>query len=68
VLSVKTEKGSERFIGKIVLTPFLSLVVFCLSMGVGVFLMTVVVPMLLDNLLEAGKAIPWPRIIVGLAA
>jgi type II secretory pathway component PulF len=43
-------------------------VVFTLSMGVGMFLMTVVVPMLLDNLLEAGKAIPLPtRILKGLS-
>jgi len=39
---------------------FYPIVVFVLSMGVGMFLMTVVVPMLLDNLLEANKAIPWP--------
>jgi type II secretory pathway component PulF len=43
---------------------FYPVVVFLLSMGVGMFLMTVVVPMLLDNLLEAGKTIPWPTLVL----
>lgn len=54
---------SERYLqlkDRVISALFYPVVVFLLSMGVGVFLMTVVVPMLLDNLLEAGKTIPWP--------
>lgn len=54
---------SERYLqlkDRVTSALFYPVVVFLLSMGVGVFLMTVVVPMLLDNLLEAGKKIPWP--------
>jgi type II secretory pathway component PulF len=35
-------------------------IVLLMSVGVGMFLMTVVVPMLLDNLLDAGRPLPWP--------
>jgi len=35
-------------------------VVLLVSIGVTVFLMTVVVPMLLNSLLEAGRTLPWP--------
>jgi len=35
-------------------------IVLMMSVGVGMFLMTVVVPMLLDNLLDAGRPLPWP--------
>lgn len=35
-------------------------IVLFMSFGVGMFLMTVVVPMLLDNLLDAGRPLPWP--------
>lgn len=54
---------SERYLqlkDRVTSALFYPIVVFLLSIGVGVFLMTVVVPMLLDNLLEAGKEIPWP--------
>ena len=54
---------SERYLqlkDRVTSALFYPVVVFLLSMGVGVFLMTVVVPMLLDNLLETGKTIPWP--------
>jgi type II secretory pathway component PulF len=43
-------------------------IVLLMSMGVGMFLMTVVVPMLLDNLLDAGRPLPWPtRVLKGLS-
>jgi general secretion pathway protein F len=35
-------------------------VVFVTSLLVALFLMTVVVPMLLDNLIDAGRTLPWP--------
>jgi type II secretory pathway component PulF len=44
-----------------------ALVLF-LSVGVAIFLMTVVVPMLLDNLLEAGQQLPWPTRILKTAS
>ena len=41
-------------------------IVVAISIGVSIFLMTVVLPMLLENLLEAGKTLPWPtRILKG---
>jgi type II secretory pathway component PulF len=43
-------------------------IVLMMSVGVGMFLMTVVVPMLLDNLLDAGRPLPWPtRVLKGLS-
>ncbi|MCA9215916.1 MAG: type II secretion system F family protein, partial [Planctomycetales bacterium] len=36
------------------------LVVMCVSLAVCLFLMTIVVPMLLQNLLDAGRELPWP--------
>ncbi|HVA51071.1 MAG TPA: type II secretion system F family protein [Pirellulales bacterium] len=35
-------------------------IVFAVSLAVSLFLMIVVVPMLLTNLLEAGRKLPWP--------
>ena len=62
---------SERYMqlkDRVTNALFYPVVVFLLSMGVGMFLMTVVVPMLLDNLLEAGKTIPWPtRVLKGMS-
>lgn len=43
-------------------------IVLMMSVGVGMFLMTVVVPMLLDNLLDAGRPLPWPtRVLKGMS-
>jgi general secretion pathway protein F len=58
---------SERYLqlkDRVTNALFYPIVVFSLSCGVGLFLMTVVVPMLLDNLLEAGKPIPLPTRIL----
>jgi type II secretory pathway component PulF len=42
--------------------------VLVMSMGVGMFLMTIVVPMLLDNLLDAGRPLPLPtRVLKSLS-
>lgn len=46
----------DRLIGAI-LYP---MIVLTVSMMVTVFLMTIVVPMLLQNLLDAGRPLPWP--------
>jgi len=43
-------------------------IVFGTAMGVSLFLMTVVVPMLLTNLVEAGQTLPWPtRVLKGMS-
>ncbi len=48
-----------------VLTALLyPLVVLVCAVGVSVFLMTVVVPMLLQNLVDAGRELPWPTIVL----
>jgi len=39
-------------------------VVFMTALGVTLFLMTVVVPMLLSGLLEAGHRLPWPTLVL----
>ncbi|WP_339911636.1 type II secretion system F family protein [Symmachiella dynata] len=35
-------------------------IVISLAIGVSIFLMTVVLPMLLENLVESGRPLPWP--------
>jgi len=35
-------------------------IVITLAIGVSIFLMTVVLPMLLENLVESGRPLPWP--------
>ena len=54
----------DRIIGAI-LYPAIVLVA---ALGVSIFLMTVVVPMLLTNLVEAGRTLPWPtRVLKGMS-
>lgn len=44
------------------------MIVLLVSLGVTVFLMTVVVPMLLVNLVELGRPLPWPtRVLKSLS-
>lgn len=53
----------ERYVmfkDRVVTALFYPLVVLAMGLGVSLFLMTFVVPMLLDNLLSAGQSIPWP--------
>ena len=49
-----------QFKDRVVTALFYPLVVLSMGLGVSLFLMSFVVPMLLDNLLEAGQQIPWP--------
>lgn len=49
-----------QFKDRVVTALFYPLVVLAMGVGVSIFLMTFVVPMLLNNLLEAGQEIPWP--------
>lgn len=50
----------SRFKDRVVTALFYPLVVLSMGLVVSLFLMTFVVPMLLDNLLAAGQDIPWP--------
>ena len=43
-------------------------IIVTLAAGVSVFLMTVVLPMLLENLIESGRPLPWPtRVVKGIS-
>ncbi len=39
-------------------------IVFATAVGVMLFLMTVVVPMLLSGMMEAGRSLPWPTMVL----
>lgn len=39
-------------------------IILSVSIGVSIFLMTVVVPMLLENLKDSGRELPWPTLIL----
>jgi type II secretory pathway component PulF len=57
-----------QFKDRVLTSLFYPMFVLGMSLLVTLFLMTFVVPMLLDNLLEAGQAIPWPtRILKGVS-
>ena len=43
-------------------------IVFCVSIAVTLFLMTVVVPMLLKNITELGGQLPWPTRVLQAAS
>jgi len=52
-----------------VLTALLyPLIVLFVSVTVSIFLMTFVVPMLLENLVEAGQSVPWPTKVLKLCS
>lgn len=57
-LAVFREK-SERFRGKLLSALMYPMVVVLTGLGVTLFLMTVVVPDLIQTLLEAGRPLPW---------
>jgi type II secretory pathway component PulF len=50
----------RQFKDRVITALLYPMVVLAMSVGVSMFLMTVVVPMLLDNLLDAGRPLPWP--------
>lgn len=54
----------QQFKDKVISSLLYPMLVLAMSVGVGMFLMTVVVPMLLDNLLAAGQPLPWPTRIL----
>jgi len=49
-----------QFKDRIVASLIYPTIVVLLAIGVSMFLMTVVLPMLLENLVEAGRPLPWP--------
>lgn len=49
-----------QFKDRVTTALFYPVVVLSMGVLVSLFLMTFVVPMLLDNLLQAGQTIPWP--------
>ena len=58
------KRRSHEFKDRVLSAILYPAIIFTVSMGVTVFLMTVVVPMLLENLVEAGKPLPWPTEIL----
>ena len=55
---------SQQFKDRVMTALTYPAIVFFVAIGVSLFLMTFVVPMLLSNLEEAGKALPWPTVIL----
>ena len=55
-----TSQLRDRVIGALLYPA----IVFVTALGVTLFLMTVVVPMLLSGLLEAGRRLPWPTVVL----
>ena len=51
---------SLLFKDRIVTALIYPAIIVTLAIGVSIFLMTVVMPMLLENLIESGKPLPWP--------
>ena len=58
------KRRSHEFKDRVLSAILYPAIIFTVSMGVTIFLMTFVVPMLLENLVEAGKALPWPTQIL----
>lgn len=57
-----------QFKDRVLTSLFYPMFVLGMSLLVTLFLMTFVVPMLLDNLLEAGQQIPWPTRVLKLTS
>lgn len=51
---------SLQFKDRITTALVYPVIIITLAMGVSVFLMTVVLPMLLENLVASGRPLPWP--------
>lgn len=54
------KRRSHEFKDRVLSAILYPAIILAVSVGVSIFLMTVVVPMLLENLVEAGKSLPWP--------
>ena len=60
----KASRMKDQVLNALIYPMFVMLV----SMAVSVFLVTFVVPMLLENLLDAGKSLPWPTQVLKAAS
>lgn len=58
------KRRSSQFKDRVLTALLYPLIVMTVSVGVSIFLMTVVVPNLLTNLIEAGRPLPWPTRIL----
>ncbi len=54
------KRRSVEFRDRVLNALLYPLIIFVMSIGVSIFLMTVVVPTLLANLADLGKELPWP--------
>ena len=62
------KERSAQFRGKVTNALLYPAIVFCMAIGVSIFLMTYVTPKLLSGLIEAGRPIPLPtRIVKGFS-
>lgn len=55
---------SAQFRDRVFSALFYPGIVLSVAICVSIFLMTYVVPMLLTNLLESGKSLPWPTLVL----
>jgi type II secretory pathway component PulF len=62
IATFRTRSGDLR--DRVMSAMLYPIIVLGISVAVTIFLMTVVVPMLLTNLLELGKPLPWPTRIL----
>ena len=54
------KRKSNQIQDRVLTSMLYPLIILAVSIGVSVFLMTFVIPMLLENLAETGKKLPWP--------
>jgi len=54
------KRRAAEFQDRVISSLLYPAIVLAMCVAVSLFLMTVVVPLLLTNLVEAGKALPWP--------
>ncbi|MEM7456252.1 MAG: type II secretion system F family protein [Planctomycetota bacterium] len=58
------KRRSTQFKDRVLTALLYPLIIFVVSIGVTIFIMSVVVPMLLENLIDAGKPLPWPTMVL----
>lgn len=58
------QRRALSFKDKVLSALLYPLVVMAVSLAVTIFLMTVVIPMLLENLVDADRPLPWPTMVL----
>ena len=58
------KQRSLKFKDRVLSAMLYPLIVLSVSIGVSIFLMTAVVPMLLENLEDSGEDLPWPTLVL----